>query len=128
MTFREQLQISTSVFDCCAGYLDPIKTLYFNANLYSLHILANGRVASLHPMENPTKQKTTANMIVLAKWRFKRYIKSFSLFVATTFYNPFYIILQIKINFCYVPFNLFFSVFGSNTSLETLSVLNLTPS
>jgi len=68
------------------------------------------------------------NFINGTLWRFKRCIKSVSLFVATTFYNPFYIILQIKIDFCYVPFNLFFSVFGPNSSLETLSVLNLTPS
>ncbi|MGV0752387.1 hypothetical protein [Empedobacter brevis] len=31
------------------------KSLYFNGNHYSLHILANGRVAAFHPMENPTK-------------------------------------------------------------------------
>lgn len=31
------------------------RTLYFNGNHYSLHILSNGRVAAFHPMENPTK-------------------------------------------------------------------------
>lgn len=31
------------------------RTLYFNGNHYSLHILNNGRVAAFHPMENPTK-------------------------------------------------------------------------
>ena len=29
------------------------RTLYFNGNHYSLHILSNGRVAAFHPMENP---------------------------------------------------------------------------
>jgi len=31
------------------------KSLYFNGNHYSLHILSNGRVAAFHPMENPTE-------------------------------------------------------------------------
>ena len=31
------------------------KTLYFNGNHYSLHILSNGKVAAFHPMENPIK-------------------------------------------------------------------------
>ncbi|MGH2666648.1 hypothetical protein [Flavobacterium sp.] len=31
------------------------KSLYFNGNHYSLHILANGKVAAFHPLENPTK-------------------------------------------------------------------------
>ncbi len=31
------------------------RTLYFNGNHYSLHILGSGRVAAFHPMENPTK-------------------------------------------------------------------------
>ncbi|AKP51535.1 hypothetical protein [Cyclobacterium amurskyense] len=31
------------------------RTLYFNGNHYSLHILSNGRVASFHPMENPNE-------------------------------------------------------------------------
>jgi hypothetical protein len=31
------------------------RTLYFNGNHYSLHILNNGRVAAFHPMENPTQ-------------------------------------------------------------------------
>lgn len=31
------------------------RSLYFNGNHYSLHILANGRVAAFHPMENPKK-------------------------------------------------------------------------
>jgi hypothetical protein len=31
------------------------RTLYFNGNHYSLHILSNGRVSTFHPMENPTK-------------------------------------------------------------------------
>ena len=31
------------------------RSLYFNGNHYSLHILADGRVAAFHPMENPTK-------------------------------------------------------------------------
>lgn len=30
------------------------RTLYFNGNHYSLHILSNGKVAAFHPMENPT--------------------------------------------------------------------------
>lgn len=30
------------------------KSLYFNGNHYSLHILANGRVTAFHPLENPT--------------------------------------------------------------------------
>lgn len=30
------------------------RSLYFNGNHYSLHILADGRVAAFHPMENPT--------------------------------------------------------------------------
>lgn len=29
------------------------KSLYFNGNHYSLHILENGRVAAFHPLENP---------------------------------------------------------------------------
>jgi hypothetical protein len=29
------------------------KSLYFNGNHYSLHILSNGRVAAFHPLENP---------------------------------------------------------------------------
>jgi hypothetical protein len=29
------------------------RTLYFNGNHYSLHILSSGRVAAFHPMENP---------------------------------------------------------------------------
>jgi hypothetical protein len=29
------------------------RTLYFNGNYYSLHILSDGRVAAFHPMENP---------------------------------------------------------------------------
>ena len=28
------------------------KTLYFNGNYYSLHILDNGKIAAFHPMEN----------------------------------------------------------------------------
>lgn len=31
------------------------RSLYFNGNHYSLHILADGRVAAFHPMENPTE-------------------------------------------------------------------------
>jgi hypothetical protein len=31
------------------------RSLYFNGNHYSLHILADGRVAAFHPMENPSK-------------------------------------------------------------------------
>ncbi|MFV8465816.1 hypothetical protein [Flavobacterium sp. LB1P62] len=31
------------------------RTLYFNGNHYSLHILSNGRVSTFHPMENPTE-------------------------------------------------------------------------
>jgi len=31
------------------------KSLYFNGNHYSLHILENGRVAAFHPLENPEK-------------------------------------------------------------------------
>lgn len=31
------------------------RTLYFNGNHYSLHILSNGRVAAFYPMENPTE-------------------------------------------------------------------------
>lgn len=31
------------------------RTLYFNGNHYSLHILSNGRVAAFHPMENPSE-------------------------------------------------------------------------
>jgi len=31
------------------------RTLYFNGNHYSLHILKDGRVAAFHPMENPTE-------------------------------------------------------------------------
>ncbi len=29
------------------------KSLYFNGNHYSLHVLGNGRVAAFHPLENP---------------------------------------------------------------------------
>lgn len=29
------------------------KSLYFNGNHYSLHILSNGRIAAFHPLENP---------------------------------------------------------------------------
>lgn len=36
------------------------KTLYFNGNHYSIHILKDGRVSTFHPMENPT-EKTTGN-------------------------------------------------------------------
>lgn len=38
------------------------KTLYFNGNHYSIHILKDGRVSTFHPMENPT-EKTTSNNI-----------------------------------------------------------------
>lgn len=31
------------------------RSLYFNGNHYSLHILADGRVEAFHPMENPTE-------------------------------------------------------------------------
>lgn len=31
------------------------RSLYFNGNHYSLHILADGRVAAFHPLENPTE-------------------------------------------------------------------------
>lgn len=31
------------------------RTLYFNGNHYSLHILSDGRVVAFHPMENPTE-------------------------------------------------------------------------
>jgi hypothetical protein len=31
------------------------RSLYFNGNYYSLHILSDGKVAAFHPMENPTK-------------------------------------------------------------------------
>ena len=31
------------------------RTLYFNGNHYSLHILNNGKVSAFHPMENPIK-------------------------------------------------------------------------
>lgn len=31
------------------------RSLYFNGNHYSLHILTDGRVAAFHPMENPTE-------------------------------------------------------------------------
>lgn len=31
------------------------RSLYFNGNHYSLHILADGRVAAFHPIENPTE-------------------------------------------------------------------------
>ncbi|PVV56289.1 hypothetical protein [Chryseobacterium sp. HMWF035] len=32
------------------------KSLYFNGNHYSLHILETGRVAAFHPLENPTEK------------------------------------------------------------------------
>ena len=35
------------------------KSLYFNGNHYSLHILENGKVAAFHPLENPTSEVDT---------------------------------------------------------------------
>jgi hypothetical protein len=32
------------------------KSLYFNGNHYSLHVLENGRIAAFHPLENPQEE------------------------------------------------------------------------
>lgn len=34
------------------------KSLYFNGNHYSLHVLENGRIAAFHPLENPQEDAT----------------------------------------------------------------------